>query len=73
LSGGQGRRLSLARVLLRDSPVVLLDEPFTGLEAASADRLFAMLRETLADRTLIMVTHDPRQASRLPRQLSLHG
>ena len=73
LSGGQVRRLSLARVLLRDSPVVLLDEPFTGLEAASADRLFAMLRETLADRTLIMVTHDPGQASRLPRQLSLHG
>src|SRR5690606_21779802 len=39
LSGGQGRRLSLARVLLRDSPVVLLDEPFTGLEAATADHL----------------------------------
>ena len=73
LSGGQGRRLSLARVLLRDSPVVLLDEPFTGLETASADRLFTMLQDTLADRTLIMVTHDPRQASRLPRQLSLNG
>ena len=73
LSGGQGRRLSLARVLLRDSPVVLLDEPFTGLETTSADRLFTMLQDTLADRTLIMVTHDPRQASRLPRQLSLNG
>jgi len=71
LSGGQGRRLSLARVLLRDSPVVLLDEPFTGLEPATADALFETLQSELADRVLIMVTHDRRQAERLPEKLTL--
>ncbi|MBL7250124.1 thiol reductant ABC exporter subunit CydC [Alloalcanivorax marinus] len=71
LSGGQGRRLSLARVLLRDSPVVLLDEPFTGLEPATADALFETLQSELADRLLIMVTHDRRQADRLPEKLTL--
>lgn len=71
LSGGQGRRLSLARVLLRDSPVVLLDEPFTGLEPATADALFETLQANLSDRILVMVTHDQRQAARLPRRLVL--
>lgn len=71
LSGGQGRRLSLARVLLRDSPVVLLDEPFTGLEARTADSLFDTLQQTLRERVLIMATHDPRHAERLPQQLIL--
>ena len=71
LSGGQGRRLALARVLLRDSPVVLLDEPFTGLEPATADALFETLQRELAERVLIMVTHDPRQAERLPNRLTL--
>ncbi|MEO1903375.1 MAG: thiol reductant ABC exporter subunit CydC [Alcanivorax sp.] len=71
LSGGQGRRLALARVLLRDSPVVLLDEPFTGLEPATADALFETLQRELAERVLVMVTHDPRQAERLPNRLTL--
>ncbi|MCC4309343.1 thiol reductant ABC exporter subunit CydC [Alcanivorax marinus] len=71
LSGGQGRRLALARVLLRDSPVVLLDEPFTGLEPATADALFETLQRELAERVLVMVTHDPRQAERLPETLTL--
>ncbi len=71
LSGGQGRRLSLARVLLRDSPVVLLDEPFTGLEPATAVALFETLQANLSDRVLVMVTHDRRQAERLPARLIL--
>lgn len=71
LSGGQGRRLSLARVLLRDSPVVLLDEPFTGLEPATADALFDTLHSTLNDRVLIMVTHDRRHAERMENRLVL--
>lgn len=71
LSGGQGRRLSLARVLLRDSPVILLDEPFTGLEPATADALFDTLHSTLNDRVLIMVTHDRRHAGRMESQLVL--
>lgn len=71
LSGGQGRRLSLARVLLRDAPVVLLDEPFTGLEQSTADRLFSILEDTLSDRVLIAVTHDPRQVARMAATLRL--
>ena len=58
-------------MLLRDSPVVLLDEPFTGLEPATADALFETLQRELAERVLVMVTHDPRQAERLPETLTL--
>lgn len=58
LSGGQARRLGLARVLLRDAPIVLLDEPFTGLEKDTADQLMRDIKEVLAEKTLIMVSHN---------------
>jgi ATP-binding cassette subfamily B protein len=59
LSGGQRRRLEVARTLLRDTPVVVLDEPTTGLDAEAAGRLIAPLRELLRGRTALIVTHDP--------------
>lgn len=71
LSGGQGRRLSLARVLLRNAPIVLLDEPFTGLEQATADQLSRILEDTLSDKILITVTHDPRHVARMAATLHL--
>jgi len=59
LSGGQRQRLALARALLRDSPVLVLDEPTTGLDAESARRVLDPLREAARDRAVLLVTHDP--------------
>ncbi|MDZ7809473.1 MAG: ATP-binding cassette domain-containing protein [Arhodomonas sp.] len=57
LSGGQGRRLALARVVLRDAPVVLLDEPFTGLDGATAAEVAERLDQWLAGRTALLLAH----------------
>ena len=59
LSGGQRRRVEVARTLLRDTPVVVLDEPTTGLEGAEATKVGEALRELLQGRTAVVVTHDP--------------
>ena len=59
LSGGQRQRLAIARALLRDSPVLVLDEPTTGLDAAARDALLGPLRALVAGRTTIVISHDP--------------
>ena len=59
LSGGQRRRIEIARTLLRDAPVVVLDEPTTGLDSETAQRLIQPLRALLDGRTAVIVTHDP--------------
>jgi ATP-binding cassette, subfamily B, bacterial len=60
LSGGQRQRICLARAFLRDAPVLVLDEPTTGLDEASAQRLLAVIRRFAASHTVILITHDPR-------------
>ena len=60
LSGGQRRRIEVARTLLRDAPVVVLDEPTTGLDDVAAAQLAEPLRELLRDRTAVLITHDER-------------
>lgn len=57
LSGGQVRRLAIARALLRDTPVLLLDEPTEGLDAAAERDLLDLLGSALAGRTCVIVTH----------------
>ena len=64
LSGGQRQRVLLARALVQDSPVLLLDEPLSGVDGASAARIetvFAALRDE--GRTLLVATHDVHQAA----------
>ncbi len=58
LSGGQKRRVAIARALCREFDILLLDEPFTGLDSELKDRVIKVVDETLADKTLVMVTHD---------------
>jgi ABC-type Mn2+/Zn2+ transport system ATPase subunit len=63
LSGGQRQRVLVARALVQDAPIVLLDEPFTGLDAVSADRLEALLQSLAQEgRGLLIATHDVAHA-----------
>lgn len=59
-SGGMRRRVALARALLYPSKLVLLDEPFKGLDAATRQRAIDFARPLLAGRTVLLVTHDPQ-------------
>ncbi|MFD9830348.1 ABC transporter ATP-binding protein [Tsukamurella tyrosinosolvens] len=60
LSGGQRQRIALARGLGRLTPVLILDEPSTGLDRANTERLARVLRSIAVRRTVIVITHDPR-------------
>jgi len=73
LSGGQRQRVLIARALVQDAQVLLLDEPFTGLDATSVTALETLLRE-LADegRGILIATHDLEQARRWDRVLCLN-
>jgi ATP-binding cassette subfamily B protein len=57
LSGGQRQRISFARAALRQSPVMIFDEPATGLDPKSEQQTKAVLRAMCEDRTLIVITH----------------
>jgi len=59
LSGGQRQRIAIARAFLRDAPVVILDEPTTGLDPASKEQVTASIAELTRGRTTIAITHDP--------------
>ncbi|MFJ9711925.1 ABC transporter ATP-binding protein [Streptomyces sp. NPDC101234] len=60
LSGGQRRRIALARAMLRTAPVLVLDEPTAGLDDGATARVMAPLRRLAAGRTTFLITHDLR-------------
>jgi ABC-type multidrug transport system fused ATPase/permease subunit len=70
-SGGQRRRLAIARAFVRDAPVLVLDEPTTGLDGAARDRLLEPLRALTRGRTTIVITHDPAVAAWADRAIEL--
>ncbi|MBM6605879.1 cysteine/glutathione ABC transporter ATP-binding protein/permease CydC [Enterobacteriaceae bacterium RIT814] len=57
LSGGELRRLAIARALLHDAPLMLLDEPTEGLDATTENQILVLLAEEMRGKTLVMVTH----------------
>ncbi|MDA5095036.1 ATP-binding cassette domain-containing protein [Aliiroseovarius sp. KMU-50] len=73
LSGGQIARVALARVLLRDRPLLLLDEPFGALGPALKAEMLALVAELLDETgaTLLMVSHDPQDAREICDQVVL--
>jgi len=65
LSGGQRQRVALARVLIEDCPVVVLDEPFSALDTVTRLAMQDLAATLLRGRTVILITHDPLEAIRL--------
>lgn len=65
LSGGMKRRVAILRALLGDADVLLMDEPFKGLDADTRDTVIRWMRPKIAGKTVILVTHDPREAELL--------
>jgi thiamine transport system ATP-binding protein len=76
LSGGERQRVALARVLVRDRPVLLLDEPFASLGPALRDDMLDLVASVRAERrmTVLLVTHQPEDARRVAqRTIFLEG
>lgn len=73
-SGGERHRVALARILLQNAPVVLLDEPFAALDPLTESDLVDTLLDALSGRTLVLVTHHLLGVSRMDRVVFLeHG
>ena len=69
LSGGQRQRVALARTLMQETDIVLMDEPFSALDAVTKLQLQNLAYQLLQDKTVILITHDPQEALRLADQI----
>lgn len=74
LSGGQRQRVLIARALAREAPVMLLDEPLSGVDATSAGLVRSVLQDLRAEgRALLVSTHDIGEARQADKVLCIHG
>ena len=73
LSGGQQRRVALARALISAAPILILDEPATGLDDAAERAFFATLNEAAAGRTVVLIVHRLLGVERVDRIWRLSG
>ncbi|MFP1917917.1 heme ABC transporter ATP-binding protein/permease CydC [Lonsdalea quercina] len=73
LSGGEQRRIGLARALLHPAPLILLDEPTEGLDAETEQRMLQLLREHCKDKTLLVITHRLRGLESMDRLCVMDG
>ncbi len=74
LSGGQRQRVALARTIMEDRPIVLMDEPFSALDAVTRLKLQDLAVDVLAGKTVVLITHDPLEALRVAHRVHvMHG
>lgn len=62
LSGGMRQRVALARTLIQDKPIILMDEPFSSVDAITRHKLQQLSSVLFKDKTVLLVTHDPLEA-----------
>jgi ATP-binding cassette, subfamily B, bacterial len=73
LSGGQRQRIAIARAMIRDAPVLILDEPTTGLDIESGWRILEPLRRLMSGRTTIVISHNLLTVGRASQIVVLEG
>ncbi|MDF2913028.1 MAG: nitrate/sulfonate/bicarbonate transporter ATP-binding protein, partial [Pantoea agglomerans] len=73
LSGGMRQRAALARTLYTRQPVVLMDEPFSALDALTRAQIQTLAAEVLVGHTVLLITHDAAEASRLSHHMLVIG
>lgn len=71
LSGGMRQRVALARTLMEDRPIMLLDEPFSALDAGLRAEMQELAAELFTGKTVLLITHDPTEAARMGDRLYL--
>ena len=71
VSSGEGRRIALARVYLKNAPILLLDEPTEGLDRETADSVLNVLKKISKDKTMILVTHCKKEIELVDRVVKL--
>ncbi len=71
LSGGQRQRIAIARAMIRDAAIIILDEPMAGLDTASEAAVSRALKRLISRKTCLVITHDPRGALDADRTLVL--
>jgi thiamine transport system ATP-binding protein len=71
LSGGERQRVALARTLVRDLPVLLMDEPFAALGPGLRNDMIALIRDLQSEKhmTVLVVTHQPEDARRMADEI----
>lgn len=69
LSGGMKRRVAIVRAVMAQSDVIILDEPLKGLDEALKEKVLSYLKESLSERTVILVTHDKAEIEALHAKL----
>jgi len=73
VSGGEARRIALARALLKDAPILLLDEPTEGLDARTEQELVGRLIQATRGKTVLLVTHRPACLAMVERVVEMKG
>ena len=69
LSGGQKQRVALARTLMQEANLILMDEPFSALDAITKIQLQDLTCQLLKNKTVVLVTHDPQEAIKLANHI----
>jgi len=71
LSGGQRQRIAIARAMIRNAPILILDEPLVGLDVESAGTVLQALERLMADKTVVLITHQLSTVQRADRVVVL--